>query len=231
MFLLDFLFPKRCVGCKKIGNFLCSDCFSRIEYTGSFSCPECLRPSFNGLTHPKCIKRYCLEGVFPVVAYKGIVKKLLYQFKYRPYLSSLSGLLSEIIYEGLIQNESFNDILASKPIIIAVPLSAKRQRQRGYNHAELLGKDLGIKLGLKVKNILIRKIDTKPQYKLKKEERTQNIKGAFSMSHNIKSDFKNKTVILVDDIATTYATLKECAKVLKQNGARKVYGVVFAKEA
>lgn len=231
MFLLDFLFPKRCVGCRKIGDFLCGDCFSRIEYTSVYSCPECLRSSFNGLTHPKCLKKHSLEGVFPVVSYKGIVKKLLYQFKYSPYLSSLSDLLSEIMYEGLIQNESFNNVLSLKPAIIAVPLSAKRQRQRGYNHAELLGKNLGVRLGLKTENILTRKIDTKPQYKLKKEQRLQNIKGAFSMSHNIKFDLKNKTVILIDDIATTYATLKECAKVLKQNGAGKVYGLVFAKEA
>ena len=231
MFLLDFLFPKRCVGCRKIGDFLCSDCFSRIEYTNTYSCPECLRPSLNGLTHPACIKKYGLDGVFPAVTYKGIVKKLLYQFKYSPYLSSLSELLGDVMYEGIIQNESFNNILASKPVIVTVPLSAKRQRQRGYNHAELLGKDLGFKLGLKVENILIRKIDTKPQYKLKKAERVKNIKGAFSMSHNIKLNLKNKTIILVDDIATTYATLKECAKVLKHAGAGKVYGVVFAKEA
>ncbi len=231
MSFLDFLFPKRCIGCRKIGSFICSDCFSRIEYSSVYSCPECLRPSFNGLTHPKCIKRYSLDGVFPAVTYKGIVKKLLYQFKYSPYLSSLSGLLGEIMYEGLIQNESFNKVLASEPVIVAVPLSAKRQRQRGYNHAQLLAQDLGLKLGLKVENILTRKIDTKPQYKLKKEQRQENIKGAFSMSHNIKLNLKNKTIILVDDIATTYATLKECAKVLKQNGAGKVYGVVFAKEA
>lgn len=134
------------------------------------------------------------------------------------------------MYEALLQSETFYSCLEKEIVLTPVPLSSKRLRSRGYNHAELLANGLGTKFGFEAFSALERIRDTKPQYKLKKEERTENVRGAFVMSHNVKFDIKNKTVILVDDIATTYATLRECTKVLKQNRAKKVFAVVFAKE-
>ncbi len=184
------------------------------------------------MTHPKCSKKYGLDGVVPVVVYKGIVKKLLYQFKYPPYLSGLAPILSEILYEGLIQNEHFYKILETGPIFVPVPLHAARLKSRGYNHAGLLAEGLATKLGYSyVAQYLIRTKNTKPQYKLKKEERLKNIKGAFVLNSKYVQSAKGKTIIVVDDITTSFATLSECAKVLKRAGARQVVGVTLAKEA
>lgn len=230
MNILDLFFPKKCVNCKKLGNFLCANCFSLISYNNSYSCCVCLRPCVNGFTHPTCVKSFTLDAVIPVVAYKGVVKKLLYQFKYVPYLSSLNKTMSEIMFEGIIQNETlFSKIPTS--ILTCVPLHKTKLRKRGYNHAALLGKSIATLLERPFyPELLIRTKETKAQYKLKKEERIKNIKGAFSMSQNISIGLENSTIILIDDVATTYSTLRECALVLKKNGAKKVIAVTFAKE-
>lgn len=184
------------------------------------------------MTHPKCKKRYGLDGVIPVIVYKGIVKKLLYQFKYSPYLSGLAPILSEILYEGLIQNEHFYKILEENPLFVPVPLHISRLKSRGYNHAGLLAEALATKLGYSyVAQYLIRTKNTKPQYKLKKEERVKNIQGAFELNKKYAGNIKGKTIIVVDDITTSFTTLSECAKVLKRAGARQVVGVTLAKEA
>ena len=184
------------------------------------------------MTHPKCKKKYGLDGVIPVIVYKGIVKKLLYQFKYSPYLSGLSPILSEILYEGLIQNEHFYKILEDNPLFVPVPLHAARLKSRGYNHAGLLAEELATRLGYSyVAQYLIRTKNTKPQYKLKKEERAKNIQGAFDVHKKYAKNIKDKTIIVVDDITTSFATLSECAKVLKRAGALQVVGVTLAKEA
>lgn len=79
-------------------------------------------------------------------------------------------------------------------------------------------------------SILDRKVNTKPQFDLKKEERKKNILGAFSTDDKFKNKLKGKKILLVDDIATTGATLRECGKILKQSGAVKVLGITLAHE-
>ena len=226
---LDLFFPKKCVNCHKIGNFLCDNCFSLISYNNIYSCCVCLRPSIDGFTHPGCKKKLTIDAVIPVVSYKGVVKKLLYQFKYAPYLSSLEKIMGEIMYEGLIQNESMVRYLKIS-LFTSVPVHPSKLRQRGYNHAELLAKNMAEKLRRPYSNLLTRVKKTSPQYKLGKTERASNIKGAFIMSHNIGNRLENSNIILVDDVATTYSTLRECAHTLKKNGAGKVIAVTFAKE-
>ncbi len=131
--------------------------------------------------------------------------------------------------EGLSENESFyNFIERFRPVVVPIPLSANRLRERGYNHAELIVLHVAQYFKLKMaRDVLIRVKNTKPQYKLNKEERRKNIEGAFGISKTVKVP---SSVILIDDIATSFATLKEAAKVLKRSGAKKVLGVTFARE-
>lgn len=117
-------------------------------------------------------------------------------------------------------------------MFVPVPLHPSRLKMRGYNHAALLAEGLAQKLEQPyVAQCLIRIINTKPQYKLKKEERLRNIKDAFSLNTKCVRLVKGKTIVLVDDITTSFATLSECAKVLKHSGAAYVIGVTLAKEA
>jgi len=190
----------------------------------------CLKSSINGLTHPGCQTSLSLDGLFSAVVYKGIIKKMIYQFKYSPYLTGLEEIIGTLSYEGLIQNESFMRIVSPNVLLIPVPLHKSREIKRGYNHASLIAKQVEKHFGLKEKSVLIRTKNTKPQYKLLKEERRKNIQGAFIVNEKYKGLIKGRPIFLVDDIATTCSTLKECGKVLKKNGAKKVYGLTFAKE-
>lgn len=191
-------------------------------------CLACNKGSIDGLTHPVCRGKYVIDGAFAGVAYKGIVKKLIYNFKYKPYLADLQKSLVELFYESIIQQELFQKALKSSPVLVPIPLSAKRLRSRGYNHAELLAKGLSEKLGLKQIDILQRTRETKSQFGLTLKQRKENIKDAFIL--NTKYTIQNTNIFLVDDILTTGSTLLEAARILKKNGAKKVWGLALARD-
>lgn len=191
-------------------------------------CLTCNKGSIDGLTHPGCRGRYSIDGAFAGIAYKGIVKKLIYNFKYKPYLADLKNVLVDLFYESIIQNEIFQDAYKGKPILVPVPLHAKRLRERGYNHAKLLADGLSIKLKLPVLDILERVRETKSQFGLKLKDRKENLKNAFVL--NAKYPVTNTNVLLVDDILTTGSTLLEATKILKKNGAKKVWGLALARD-
>ncbi len=232
MGLLDLIFPKYCVNCKKFGDYLCSDCFSRLSFDTKNICLVCGSPSYNGLTHPRCLKKYSIEGSFTGIVFNSVTKKLIYQFKYKPYLIGLSSFLGDLFYESLIQYEEFSKILKQAQndiILIPIPLSSEKMRKRGYNQAEILAKELAKKFDLKAVNCLERTRDTKSQVGLNKKDRQKNIKGAFSLKKN-SANFKNSRVVLVDDVLTTGSTFSEAASVLKHSGVRQVWAVALAKE-
>jgi len=229
--LLDILFPKRCVRCKKVGEYICSDCFARISFDTHLICLVCGKSSIEGLTHPTCRGKYTIAGAFCGVVYKDIVKKLLYQFKYQPYLTDLQPILSELLYESLIQQHPFMQAIQSQPVLVPIPLSQKRLKQRGYNQAEIFAQGLSKKLGLRVEHILIRSRETRPQFGLSKQDRQDNMKDAFEVNAKFTSqNTKVNSALLVDDILTTGSTLYEAAKILKKNGFERVWGVAFARE-
>jgi competence protein ComFC len=216
-----------------MGNFLCSDCFTRLSYDTKNIYLVCGKPSYNGLTHPICCGKYKIDGSFTGIVYNSISKKLVYQFKYQPYLSDLSTFLASLLYESLIQQEEFNKILKynhKEIYLVPIPLSKSKLRRRGYNQAEKLGKSLAKLLDLNLIDVLKRIRDTKTQVKLNKLERKENIKGVFEVNGKFSAVFKNSCVILVDDVLTTGSTFSEAASVLKHCGAREVWAVALAKE-
>lgn len=231
-FVASLIYPKRCVRCRKGGDYICDNCFATISFLQYQLCGACQKGSIDGMAHPTCRTTYGIDGIISSIAYKGIVKKLLYQFKYRPYLSDLKVILGKLLYEGLIQQEAFEKFIEYKEVwITAVPLHKSRERMRGYNQSELLAKELAKHLHVEyTSSILDREKHTKPQFELKKEERKKNILGAFGLNPKFKQKIKGKSFIIVDDITTTGATLRECGKVLKQGGAGKVLGVTLAHE-
>jgi ComF family protein len=217
------------VQCKKIGAYICPQCFSYISFTETIVCAVCQRHAIGGITHPVCRTRYAIDGVFPSLVYVGIVKKLVYTFKYPPYLADLCDTLTELFYEGLIQKEQFYKMYTRESVFVPVPLHSSKLRKRGYNQAQKLAEGLSRKLELPVVACLTRVRNTKTQVGLTKEERQENLKDAFA----IKKEFAEKAkgyqqVFLVDDVSTSGATLRECAKVLKKAGVKHVWGVTLA---
>ncbi len=241
---MDFFFPKTCVVCKKAGEYICTNCFSKISYNVKPICAVCNNLSMNGITHPKCFTRYSIDACFSAVVFNFQVRKIVYALKYKPFLSDLISEVSDLFYEVFIQNEMlFNISQKYNPVLIPIPLSSSKMRQRGYNQSELLAKNLSKRLGLQTVNLLIRTKETKPQFGLSKIERKENMKDAFGINNRYIQYFyhpeqregsrqnnKLNSAFLVDDVLTTGSTLLEAANVLKRNGFKRVYGLCFARE-
>lgn len=230
MSILDFIYPKRCVVCKRVGSYLCENCFAKLSFDVKSLCLVCSQPSYNNLTHPKCAKKYTIDGCFSAISYNKTAQKLIYNFKYKPYLTDLKATLMDLFYESLIQNENFQkEISKASSIFVPIPLYHSRLRKRGYNQSEILANALSKKFKSQAFNILKRTRDTKTQFKLTKEDRAENIKNVFEIV-NHTSPIVNLNIFLVDDIVTTGSTLKEAAKILKKAGAKKVFGLTLARD-
>jgi ComF family protein len=137
--------------------------------------------------------------------------------------------LSKDFAQAMIEIIRENDFLRQVDIIIAVPLNIFRRLKRGYNQAQLLAEYISKEIGKPcLCDILYRKKMTKAQFKLSKIERNKNIKDSFYCK---KSPLlSKKTVLLIDDIATTAATVSACAKILKKAGAKKVFVLTLARD-
>lgn len=229
MGFLDIFFPKYCVSCKARGDYICTNCFSFISFDVSAICLVCNKGSIDGLTHPGCSSRYAIDGAFSAIAYKGIVKKLIYSFKYKPYLSDLKNVLADLFFEAIIQNSEFNTAYKNKPVLVPIPLSGIRLRRRGYNHAGILAQELSKRLNLEFLDVLKRTRETKSQFGLSQKARKENIKGAFE-TREFKDLSKIPFVFLVDDILTSGSTLLEAARILKRSGVKKVWGIALARD-
>jgi ComF family protein len=239
MGILDLVYPKKCVACKKIGSYLCDDCFSYLSFETKSICLVCNRPSFDGLTHPGCKKPFLIDGLFSSIPYNKTAQKLIYNFKYKPYLTDLKKVLSNLFYEGLIQNEYFMREIqlrkvrpceASEWIVVPIPLHSSKIKKRGYNQSEILSQELAKRFNLPIKNLLTRVKNTKAQFGLNKSERKQNIEKAFMLNSKYDPPAYGLKIFLVDDVATTGSTLCEAANVLKRNSVKRVIGLTLARD-
>jgi len=228
-FVLDILFPKFCLNCGKESSYLCPDCFSLIEILDRQYCPFCKGPNvvLDGKTCGRCRKSKNLNGLFCASSYDNfIVKKMINQFKYGSLIKELSKPLSSLIIAHLANLEK--QLNFADYILIPVPLHKKKLKQRGFNQAEEIAKELSFALKIPVFNNVLAKIKQTPtQVELKKEEREKNVQGAFSCRNS--GLIKNRKILLVDDVFTTGTTMEECAVVLKNAGAKEVWGAVVAR--
>jgi predicted amidophosphoribosyltransferase len=164
-------------------------------------CTVCQRQEIDGVTHPVCKTRYTIDGVFPSLVYKGVVKKLIYVFKYPPYLTDLQSQLGDLLYEGIIQKEQFFALLQDSSVFVPIPLYQSKFRKRGYNQAAFLAKGLAKRLEIPVVDCLNRAKNTQTQVKLTKEERQKNIADAVALKEKNSDLVKNSHhVFLVGDI-------------------------------
>lgn len=131
----------------------------------------------------------------------------------------------DLFYESLIQDEDFNRELEKGDWIFApIPLFSSKLRKRGYNQAEILAEELSKKFNYLAYNILERIRETKTQVGLSNIKRKGNIKGAFEMK------ILNQNIFLVDDVVRTGSTLLEASNVLKRKGAKRVIGLILARD-
>lgn len=226
IFLHNLFFPKKCLGCGKANVYICPDCFNKIEISLNNTCFFCGKITGQGRICLGCQKENYLDRVISATIYANpLIREIIKAFKYH-YVRELAEPLSKLLIKSL---ESNSTISTNSTILIPVPLYGSRMRSRGFNQAELLAQKIAEHFNLPLEiDILKRTIPTSPQVNIKNnEKRKENIKNAFKINDSEK--IKDKTIILIDDVATTGATLIEAAKTLKQNGAKQVWALVVAK--
>jgi len=156
--------------------------------------------------------------------YEGIIRQTILRYKFRD-----KSYLYKTFTNFFIKNENFCRFLENYDIIIPVPISKKRNKERGYNQSLLIAREISKKLNIKlVKNCLYKTKNVIEQSKLSKEERELNIQGVYSLKNSEK--LENKKILLVDDIFTTGSTVNECCKVLLSAKPSEITVLTIAKD-
>ena len=220
---MDSFFPRRCVGCGRVGGFLCLECLRKLPRLVPPFCPRCGRPQASSIVCPSCWQRPTeIDGIRSLFRFDEVVRKSIHELKYRN-LKAISPCLAELLADYLKENPLPGEA------VVSVPLHPRRLRERGYNQSGLLARELGKRIGLPViEDCLIRVKQAQPQVRaVDVEERRSNVADAFVCRDE---RVKGKETILIDDVCTSGATLESCAAVLKNRGATSVWGLTLARE-
>ncbi len=220
--MAELIYPKRCFGCRKRGNYFCEECRSKNPKPRQV-CPQCNKASIGGWRHGRCLGK--LERLIIGMKYRGLVSLGLRRVKFGSSWAVLDDLFEwwweEI--EGKLEELKNKDWL-----ITWTPMYEEKKKKRGFDQAEILARKLGERINLEVVELLERTRWTQPQFGLKEEERKNNLKKAFKIKIEMRKAVLKKKVLLIDDIWTTVSTMGEGTKVLRENGFEKIWGVVVA---
>ena len=223
---LHTLFPKYCVSCHKPDTALCSGCFKEIVFIKQQQCGRCLKKNTLGKTCPKCKKYWPLDNLLVATYYQdGPIKEIIHTYKYGGRKDLLPDFMKIIEHNRIICD--FLNNLHEEVIIIPVPLHFRRRWWRGFNQSEEIAHKISGKYNVPIRiDILKRVKHTKIQVSLHRQDRIKNLDDAFISKACLPC---NASVILIDDIATTGATLNACARVLKKAGVKHIWGLVIAR--
>lgn len=208
--VLDLLFPPKCPYCRKI-----------LDEPRAPVCPDC-RPKLPWLEGAAGERKVDFtDGCFSPLAYRDPVPKAVHRYKFsrvralgKPFAALMARCLAEHLPEGA-------------DLITWAPLSKKRLRERGFDQAELLAREVGRLLSVPAAPALEKTRNTGPQSELEEESaRRANARGAYALLPGI--DLSGKRVVLADDVVTSGSTLGECAALLRQAGAAEVWCLTLA---
>ena len=223
--LLDILFPKTCASCGADDSFFCEPCEKALHI---FS-PQCLICGSRNIDASVCLscrRKTALSHFYAPFSYKDAgIRNAIHRLKY-DRMKWYGPFLGSFIATGL---SLYKVRIPKNAILVPIPLHVSRSRKRGFNQSELIAESVSKQLGITLeKNILVRTRETRSQVELKNhEERLMNMSGAFSIER--PELIFGKTLLLIDDVATSGATLNEAALILKSAGARSVWGLTTAR--
>lgn len=214
--VVNLISPYECLVCNYEGRVVCQQCWQSNVPLRKPACFWCNTISQDGRTCSKCKRKTHLDGAIIPYRLNGLVEQCIYELKYY-HNREMAKFLADSIYNNL-DDMKFD-------YISYVPATGKNQRRRGYNQSKLLAKEISRIQDIPLHNSLSRVSHT-DQIGLNRPDRLASVKGNFIPNKR----YDNKNVIIVDDVLTTGATVNECAKTLKQAGAKKVWTVVVAKK-
>ncbi len=219
--LVDVLFPARCVLCGRGGDFICRLCERRLLPADPPRCRICWLPSSSSVCHACSLQPPPFEGLRSAFRMEGGARDLVHALKYRG-LSALGPVMARLMQDLVVSWSIRSDVVAP------VPLHWRRRRSRGYNQSAEMAKELARRLDLRFDRRLLRRVRPAPPQARSAgpEERRRNVEGAFEAQPRAGG----LSVLLLDDVATTGATLGACATALREAGAARVWAVTFARE-
>ncbi len=228
--VLDFLFPPICLSCSKhVGEWgqFCNTCWSNLVFIEKPLCKQCGSPFDFKIEDDtlcgKCIQtKPHYDRVRSIFLYNDVSKKIILNLK--SYDSTHLAL-----YMAKYIKKAPDDLLSNADIIAPVPLHWKRLLKRKFNQSSLILQHLDIDADKKYYDLLYRKKNTPIQGNMNEEKRIENTKSAFRVTEAYLSAIKGKNILLIDDVFTTGATINECAKTLKKQGAKEVWCLSFAR--
>jgi len=214
--LLSFIAPHHCYGCLENGAILCPSCYYDITEHDFGACAWCLAPAAEQNQCRPCERKVGTSGTWVVGERHDALKRLVGNYKYesaREAAEPLVKLLDERIA-----------VLPAGTVVCAVPTIGAHVRQRGFDHAAVLAQKLAERRDLTYTPLLKRR-HQRSQHELKRTARDQAAREAFAITTEVPG-----SVLLVDDILTTGATLKACVKLLQAAGAQQIFVGVIARQ-
>lgn len=211
-FLLDLLFPKKCYGCGRFDIWLCRDCLKKLKsYQGEM--PRALKNNHDLIIAGE-YKDKILSDL--IITFKfGFNKELAI-----PLFIFLKSALDKKILIDNLSGQLWQDIL-----IVPIPLHKKRKKWRGFNQSELLAREISNYYGWEISLDLIKIKKTLTQVELSEDQRLNNLKEAFKWTGKPIT----QTILLIDDVITSGATIEEAELVLRLAGASRVIKIAIAK--
>jgi len=211
--LANFIFPPHCPACQ-----------AYVPQRGGW-CPDCLAVTLRPRRLPLDPAMLpVLDAAWALGSYHGALRELIHRLKYQRQRSVLPAIQTLLIAASPWLSQE----IAPRAIAVPVPLYAAKERERGFNQAELIFQDWLLKNDWQWRRALLRRRATLPQYGLAAEARAQNMRGAFSVAADVA--VQGSDVLLVDDILTTGSTLFAGALALRAAGARSVRALVLASD-
>lgn len=211
--------PHTCVSCGAERELVCRDCWDKLGTPPPSCCYICRTPTKYFEVCSDCRIDSNLDSVQARTSYKGVAKQLVRKLKYDRAKAGANTIARAMA-------EQFDTPLDDNYVIVPVPTASSRRRQRGYDQAVLISKELSRQLSVPYSPLLVRRGQTH-QVGLGREQRLNLDKDTFRVRRQTR--LEDKKILLVDDVITTGATLEAAAKALRRRGVLVVRGVVFAK--
>lgn len=218
---VDFLYPPVCGGCGEKGTRWCSDCQRSVQFVSDPKCDICGLPQSKSGICSACRQNLpAYQALRSWAVFSGPVRKALHSIKYRQDLG-----LEDILAANML--EFVKGLGWEIDFVLPVPLGKKRYKERGYNQVGLIAFALALANGWKYAPHYLKRVrETSSQVGLSAGEREKNVDDAFLAN---REKVAGKSVLVIDDVSTTGATLNSCAKALISGGARGVYALSIAR--
>lgn len=215
--IISTVVPHDCLGCKLEGRLICAGCVRSLRRVYP-CCYRCRKPTAKSLTCLDCSTDSDLTQVQAVAVYQDLAKKLVWKLKYAHAQAAAREMASPM--SQLLDRQAWGSLL-----IVPVPTATSRQRKRGYDQARLLARELSRRICQPYADVLARQNQIH-QVGASREQRLQQLAAAFRVTK--PGRICGVTILLVDDVVTTGATLEAAARCLRQAGAGQINALVFA---